>query len=77
MLKLIKSTYLDSCCQKVNLIIYKRRFNCYRCNKIFTEQMDIIGENNSISKIQIRIDLTDYNLIIDKIANKNHVSNIY
>lgn len=76
-LKPIKSTYLDACGQKVILIIHKRRFHCYNCNKIFTEEMDLTSKNGSISnatKIQIRKDLLDYNLTLDKIAEKNHVS---
>ena len=76
-LKPIKSVYLDSCGQMVNLIIHKRRFHCYKCNKIFTEEMNLTGKNGSISnaiKIQIRKDLMDYNLTIDYIAKKNHVS---
>ena len=73
----IKSTYLDSCGQEINLIIHKRRFHCYKCNKIFTEEMDLTSTNGSISnavKIQIRRDLMDYNLTLDYIAKKNHVS---
>ena len=76
-LKPIRSKYLDSCGEKVNLIIYKRRFHCYNCNKIFTEEMNLNTKNGSISnktKIQIRKDLLDYNMTIDKIATKNHVS---
>ena len=72
-LKPIKSVYLDSCGQEVNLIIHKRRFHCYKCNKIFTEEMSITNKNNSISnavKIAIRKDLLDYNLTIDYIAKK-------
>ncbi len=45
--------------------------------KIFTEDLDLTTKNGSISnatKIQIRKDLLDYNLTIDKIAIKNHVS---
>jgi transposase len=76
-LKPIKSTYLDSCGQEVKLIIHKRRFHCYNCNKIFTELLNLTENNGSISnatKIQIRKDLFDYNLTLDKIATKNHVS---
>ena len=76
-LKPIRSVYLDSCGEKVNLIIHKRRFHCYNCNKIFTEEMNLNTQNGSISnkvKIQIRKDLLDYNMTIDKIATKNHVS---
>ena len=76
-LKPIRSKYLDSCGEKVNLIIYKRRFHCYKCNKIFTEEMNLNTKDGNISnktKIQIRKDLLDYNMTIDKIAIKNHVS---
>lgn len=34
-LKPIRSIYLDSFGKEVNLIITKRRFNCYKCNKSF------------------------------------------
>ena len=76
-LKPIRSIYLDSCGQEVNLIIHKRRFHCYKCNKIFTEEFDLTSTNGSISnavKIEIRRDLLNYNLTIDYIAKKNHVS---
>ena len=76
-LKPIRSIYLDSCGQEVNLIIHKRRFHCYKCNKIFTEAIDLTSTNGSISnavKIEIRRDLLNYNLTIDYIAKKNHVS---
>jgi len=76
-LKPIRSVYLDSCGQKVELIIHKRRFRCYNCNKIFTEEMNLTSKNESISNatlIQIRKDLLDYNMTINKIAEKNHVS---
>lgn len=76
-LKPIRSVYLDSCGEEVNLIIYKRRFHCYNCNKIFTEEINLNTKNGNISnktKIQIRKDLLDYNMTIDKIAIKNHVS---
>lgn len=76
-LKPIRSKYLDSCGERVSLIIYKRRFHCYNCDKIFTEEMNLNTKNGSISnktKIQIRKDLLDYNMTIDKIATKNHVS---
>ena len=76
-LKPIKSTYIDACGEEVKLLIHKRRFHCYKCNKIFTEEMNITDKNGRISnatKIQIRKDLLDYNLTIDYIAKKNHVS---
>lgn len=76
-LKPIKSKYLDSCGEEVNIIINKRRFHCYKCKKIFTEELNINTEKGNISnkvKIQIRKDLLDYNLTIKKIAEKNHVT---
>ena len=76
-LKPIKSVYLDSCGQKVNLIIHKRRFHCYNCGKIFTEEMNLNTKNGNISnktKIQIRKDLLDYNMTMKQIALKNRVS---
>lgn len=76
-LKPIQSIYLDTCGEKVNLIIHKRRFHCYSCGKIFTEDISLNTKNGNISnrvKIQVRKDLLDYNLSIKAIANKNHVS---
>ena len=61
----------------MKLMIYKRRFHCYDCNKIFTEEINLVNQNKSISnatKIQIRKDLLEYNLTIEYIAKKNHVS---
>ena len=76
-LKSIKSIYLDSCGSSVDLIIYKKRYHCYNCNKIFTEKLNINTSNGSISnkvKIQIRRDLLNYNLSLKYIAEKNRVS---
>ena len=76
-LKPIRSVYVDSCGQEVNLIIHKRRFHCYNCGKIFTEELDLNTKDGNISnavKIKIRKDLLDYNMSISKIAEKNHVS---
>ena len=76
-LKPIKSVYLDSCGSKVDLIIYKKRYHCYYCNKIFTEELNINTSKGNISnkvKIQIRKDLLNYNLSLKYIAEKNRVS---
>lgn len=76
-LKPIRSKYVDSCGSEVELMIYKRRFHCYKCNKIFTEELNLNTKDGNISnrlKIQIRKDLLDYNMSINKIAEKNHVS---
>lgn len=76
-LKPIKSIYLDSCGSKVDLIIHKKRYHCYNCNKIFTEDLNINTSKGNISnkvKIQIRKDLLNYNLSLKYIAEKNRVS---
>ena len=76
-LKPIRSVYLDSCGSNVDLIIYKKRYHCYNCNKIFTEELNINGIKGNISnkvKIQIRKDLLNYNLSLKYIAEKNRVS---
>lgn len=76
-LKPIKSVYLDSCGSKVDLIIHKKRYHCYNCNKIFTENLNINTSKGNISnkvKIQIRKDLLNYNLSLKYIAEKNRVS---
>ena len=76
-LKPIKSIYLDSCGSKVDLIIHKKRYHCYNCNKIFTEELNINTSKGNISnkvKIQIRKDLLNYNLSLKYIAEKNRVS---
>ena len=76
-LKPIRSVYLDSCGSKVDLIIHKKRYHCYNCNKIFTERLSINTEKGSISnkvKIQIRKNLLNYNLSLKYISEKNRVS---
>lgn len=76
-LKPIRSVYLDSCGSNVDLIIHKKRYHCYKCNKIFTEKLNINSDNGSISnkvKIQIRKDLLNYNLSFKYIASNRRVS---
>ena len=75
-LKPIRSVYLDSCGQKVDIIIRKKRYHCYNCGKIFTEVLNLNTINGNISnktKIQIRKDLLEYNLSLKYIAEKNRV----
>lgn len=75
-LKPIRSVYLDSCGQKVDIIIKKKRYHCYNCGKIFTEVLSLNTTNGNISnktKIQIRKDLLEYNLSLKYIAEKNRV----
>ena len=76
-IKPIKSIYSDSCGTKINLIINKKRYHCYGCKKIFTEELKLNTKNGSISnrvKIQIRKDLLNYNLSFKYISEKNRVS---
>lgn len=76
-LKPIKSVYLTSAGININLIIHKKRYHCYKCNKIFTEEININTKDGSISnkvKIKIRIDLLDYTKTFKKIADENRVS---
>lgn len=76
-LKPIRSVYLDSCGQKVDVIIRKKRYHCYNCGKIFTEDLRLNSPNGNISnktKIQIRKDLLEYNLSLKYIAERNRVS---
>ena len=68
---------MDSCGTNVNLIIYKKRYHCYNCKKIFTEELNINTSKGSISnkvKIQIRKEMLNYNLSLKYIAEKNRVS---
>ena len=48
-LKPIRSVYLDSCGSKVDLIICKKRYHCYHCNKIFTEELNLSVDKGNIS----------------------------
>ena len=76
-IKPIRSVYLDSCGSKVDLIIHKKRYRCYNCNKVFTEQLNINTSKGNISnkvKIEIRKDLLNYNLSLKYISEKNRVS---
>ena len=76
-LKPIRSVYLDSCGSNVDLIIHKKRYHCYNCGKIFTEELNINTGNGNISnkvRIQIRKDLLNYNLSLKYISEKNRVS---
>lgn len=76
-LKPIRSVYPDSCGSKIDLIIHKKRYHCYNCGKIFTEELGINTKYGSISnrvKISIRKDLLSYNLSLKYIAEKNRIS---
>lgn len=76
-LKPIRIKYLDMAGYKTYLIVYKRRFNCKKCNKRFTENNYINRAQKKISlklEQKILMDLRDYNLSIKYIGEKNNVS---
>ena len=76
-LKPIKIKYLKTFEYQTNIIIIKRRFICHKCNKKFTEEVEINNENKSISnKLEQKIlkDLLNYNLSLKYIAKENNVS---
>ena len=59
------------------LIINKKRYHCYNCGNIFTEDLNINTENGSISKsllIKIRKELLKYNQNFKSIAEECGVS---
>lgn len=61
------------------LIVTKRRFKCYKCNKIFTEPMNINGKNRNISeKLRIKIlqDLLSHERSLKSIGIDNNVSDM-
>lgn len=75
--KPIKSKYLKTCEQRIMLIINKKRYHCYNCGNIFTEDLNINTEKGSISKsllIKIRKELLKYNQNFKSIAEECGVS---
>lgn len=75
--KPIRSKYLKSCEQRTVLIINKKRYHCYNCGNIFTENLGINTEKGNISKlllIKIRKDLLKYNESFKSIAKECNVS---
>ena len=75
--KPIRSKYLKSCEQRIMLIINKKKYHCYNCGKIFTEDLTINTENGNISKsllIKIRKKLLKYNQNFKSIAEECGVS---
>lgn len=76
-LKPIELKYLKVIEQDTKINIIKKRFICYKCKKVFTEQTDLNGKNKTISnKLEQNIlkDLLNYNLSIKYIAESNNVS---
>lgn len=76
-LKPIEVKYLKVAGYPTYLKVYKRRFNCLKCGKRFTENNYINGTKKKISlktEQNILLDLMDYNLSISYIAIHNDVS---
>ena len=76
-LKPIELKYLKIVEQDTKINIIKKRFICYKCKKVFTENVDLNNKNKSLSnKLEQKIlkDLLNYNLSIKFIAESNNVS---
>lgn len=76
-LKPINLKYIKAFEYETYVIIIKRRFVCHRCNKKFTEAVNLNNENKSISnKLEQKIlkDLLSYNLSLKYIGEENNVS---
>ena len=62
-----------------NLIVTKRRFICYKCNKRFTEELNINEKKSNILndlKKKILKDLKDYNKSLKSISEENGVDDV-
>lgn len=76
-LKPNKIVYLDNSGEKTYLITYKRRFECKKCNKSFTEDLGLTNNKGKITlkvKQKILKDLMDRDKTIVTIAKENNVS---
>jgi len=76
-LKPITIKYLDIAGYTTYLKVYKRRFNCLKCGKRFTENNYINNKGKKLSlklEQKILIDLREYNLSLKYIAKNNNVS---
>ena len=76
-LKPSKLKYLKTFEYITYVIITKRRFICHKCNKKFTESVNLNNKNETVSnklKQKILKDLLSYNLSLKYIANENNVS---
>lgn len=75
----MKIKYLKMAERECILKVQKRRFICNKCNKKFTEPMNINSTKCTISndlKIKIRKDLLNYNLSMKYIAESNGVTDM-
>lgn len=76
-LKPIKLKYLKLFEYDTKIVITKKRFVCHKCNKKFTEVVDLNNKGKNISnKLEQKIlkDLLNYNLSIKYIAKENNVN---
>lgn len=76
-LKSIELKYLKVIEQDTKVNIVKKRFICHKCNKKFTEELDINNKNKTITnKLEQKIlkDLLNYNLSIKYISKENNIS---
>ena len=76
-LKPSKILYLDIVGEKMYLIVIKRRFECKKCNKSFTEDIELTNQKGNISlkvKQKILKEFLDKNKSLKDIAISNHVS---
>lgn len=76
-LKPIEVKYLKVIEQETKVNIVKKRFVCHKCNKKFTEQLDLNEKGKTVSnKLEQKVlkDLLNYNLSIKYIANINNIS---
>ena len=76
-LKPMEIKYLTIAGYTVYLKVYKKRFYCKACNKVFTENNYINGTRKRISmktEQNILMDLKNYNLSVKYIGEKNNVT---
>ena len=76
-LKPIKLKYLKLFEYDTKINVVKKRFICHKCNKRFTETVDLNNKGKSISnKLEQKVlkDLLNYNLNIKYIATENMIS---
>ena len=76
-LKPIELKYLKIFEMETKIVITKKRFICHKCNKKFTEVVDLNNKGKSISnKLEQKVlkDLLNYNLSIKYIAQENKIS---
>lgn len=76
-LKPIELKYLKLFEYNTKIVITKKRFICHKCNKRFTEAIDLNNKGKNISnKLEQKVlkDLLNYNLSIKYIAIENKIS---